>query len=258
MTPKIRAYSIVIAALLMTGGSRATASIQFHLGDVVHATLDSATSFMGTGATSLALYDSSNHLQETWNSSQGGLLGWTNVTVNGLAAPNFNTSCIEVLQNVSWGSPAQWTIVDLATAPKPNPLNGLTALSGMGTAVANLIETLYNTHYADAETSHTDAGAYQIAIWKLVYDGAGVVSGPDFTTGRLQANDTAEVELADLWLKGLTGTFHSDVVGLSSDSFQDQVYGGNAAPEPASLAVWSIVAVSAAGMILIGRRQAKA
>jgi hypothetical protein len=258
MMPKIRVHIAVVAILLISSGSRATASIQFSIGDIVHATLDSATSFMGTGATSLALYDSANHLQDTWNSSQGGLLGWTNVTVNGHAAPNFSTSCIEVLQNVSWGSPAQWTIVDLATAPKPNALNGLTTLSGMGTAVASLIDTLYKTHYADAETSHTDAGAYQIAIWKLVYDGAGIVSAPDFTTGRLHANDTAEVELAELWLKGLTGTSYPDVIGLSSDSFQDQVYGGNATPEPASLAVWSIVALSAAGMILVGRRQGKA
>ena len=43
------------------------------------------------------------------------------MTVNGHAAPNFDTSCIEVLQNVYWGGEATWTVTDLAHAPKPYP-----------------------------------------------------------------------------------------------------------------------------------------
>ena len=62
--------------------------------------------------------------------------------------PNFYTSCIEVVQNVYWGGAANWTVTELADAPKPHDLNGLTAGSGgMGGDVANLIQALYTTHF---------------------------------------------------------------------------------------------------------------
>ena len=57
MTPKIRVYCVLIAALIMTGGSHATASIQLNLGDTVQATLTQSASIMGTGNTSFALYN---------------------------------------------------------------------------------------------------------------------------------------------------------------------------------------------------------
>jgi hypothetical protein len=268
MTPKIRVYCVLIAALIMTGGSHATASIQFNLGDTVQATLTQSASILGTGNTSFALYNTTlSGIQETWNSSQGGLLGWTGVKVNGNPAPNFDTACIEVLQNVYWGGEATWTVTDLAHAPKPYPTNfGPGALDGMGTGVAALIDAMYKAHYTAADTNpdHEYAGAYQIAIWKLVYDGVGVVqtaiNSPStlFSSNRLRvtASTDLEVSIATAWLAGLTaGSSYPDVVALSSPDFQDQVYGGNA-PEPASLAVWSIMTCGAAGVLLMRRHRA--
>ncbi len=252
MLRQISVYAVLaVAIVLASGGPHAMASVNlavsgFVSGDTVTATLTAGQSLMGDTSTTLSL-TTPGYSTETWNSSQGGLLGWTQVSVNGFGpvqdpsfAPNtghylaFNTACVEVVQNVYWDSKATWTIQSLASAPEPNNINGLSG--GMGSTAADLIQQLYNNYASNFATASPGgaslfAGAFQMAIWKIEYDSTKVDTGGnvvpnqspgsfDFNTGRLTATaGTDETKLATAMLNG--GTFgsmpYSRLTGATGD-----------------------------------------
>lgn len=280
-------HRVILGAVILLASSSTAAFAAIDLdtnlqaGNVVTATLSGSQSLMGTGGTQLKLYDNVAHTTQldAWNSSQGGLLGWTNATVTTgsgtTSIPNFNTACVEVVQNVYWNTPATWTVGSLATAPNPGNINNLTG--GMGADAAGLIQALYNAH-TDAFGNFTgagsiggssvDAGAFQMAIWKIEYDSATQFNGstfnPNFTTGRMisQNPSSAETILATQWLTGLQKAPVTNVYALISTTGQDQAVIGlailpaaPAVPEPASLVVWSLLAGGSAGLAVARKRQ---
>ena len=281
----VRATMVALAfTLLASSATQSFAAISFSPGQTVKAKLMSNSvggSTTGNSGATFRLYNSpssvtgSSDYTEQWGSDQGGLFKWNNVQIDSdgagpapyvsQGAQTFLTSCIEVVQNISYGSTFTYTVADLATAP----IGG--SSTPMTSAKANLVQSLFNSHYPGSAATKEQAGAFQIALWKIVYDGGYDATTNNFTTGgrmRLQgspnANGTAMLNSAASMLTGLVpAAAHPFVYALTSTSSQDQLWGIvvepqvlAAVPEPASLVVWSVLAGGAAGLAVRRRRKA--
>ncbi|MEQ8788822.1 MAG: PEP-CTERM sorting domain-containing protein [Pirellulaceae bacterium] len=181
--------------------------------------------------------------------NQGGLFYWSSSSPEAQAfLPNsdsFLTFCIELTQDIAFGQPYEYNIIDMATAPMPGS-NG----TPMGDTGARLIRELWYSHIDDATSSGMDAagytaaqrqGAFQMSIWELVYDEGVEI---DLSSGLLTASNTDETTLATQWLNelgnaedGFTYGNQASLAALTSNTRQDQLVEVEAAPvpEPSSL-----------------------
>jgi hypothetical protein len=137
---------------------------------------------------------------------------------------------------------------------------------GLSAATYQNLQRLYDLHYPKngqvdfyngAQTafglfsSATDAAAFQLAVWEIVFDSA---SGLNLASGNFTGNGNVYSPLAASWLSGLgasTGYQNWTVYTLTNASQQDFVTATFHAPEPGSLA---LVALALAGVGFIRRR----
>jgi hypothetical protein len=180
--------------------------------------------------------------------------------------------CIEMTEFIQNG-PTNLTMIPLADAPAqasgPN-------VGGMGATSAMLIEELWGKYIntvlnppAGLTTSQA-AGAFQLAVWKLEYDGKdpfGTPGSVNFGKGYVEAtahnaSDATILSTAGNWINSLSLNPSSgdlaNLVALSGPNFQDQVGQVNQAnqivtPEPSSNLIWLVVA--AIGIYPIMRRR---
>lgn len=186
--------------------------------------------------------------------------GWPNGD-----ASNFISFCIEIGQDVTVPGSHDYTqpLADLSTAPVGSGGGILPPDAPMGALAANLIEQLWYQHMdavaptnsSSALYSNTNVGAFQLAIWKLVYD-QGATS--TLETGNLTAGASAETTLADLWLSQLTYSVQStgvaNLAAFTSSGLQDQVVA--MVPEASSVSIWSLLCV-ATGLVVHRRRKVR-
>ena len=143
-------------------------------------------------------------------------------------------------------------------------------IHGMGTTSAMLIEELWGKYIntvlsppAGLTTSQA-AGAFQLANWKLEYDGKdphGTPGSVNFGKGYVEAratnsSDAAILSTASYWINGLSlnpspGQL-ANLVALSGGNYQDQVC-QIVTPEPSSNLIWLVVA--AIGVYPLMRRR---
>lgn len=275
MVRQISSYSaLVVAIILASHASRAVASITLNNNDYVVGQLTATGSTLGTAGASFRL-DGSSAANKNWTSDQGGLLNWTNVKVgpalNSLTSvSNIVTSCLEVVQEISWGGTYTFQAKSLVGAPNPG---GEIATH----AQANLIQSLFQLAYPDvgamsASAARIAAGAFQIALWKLEYDGA----SSNFATGRMRLTNAPTGDAATMMANAASllnqlallptnndPNGHPNVWALTNSGNQDQLYGivvpaepqTSPVPEPASLIVWSVLAGGTAGFAVAGKRR---
>jgi len=134
----------------------------------------------------------------------------------------------------------------------------------MGALAASLIQELwqqaYNPSWASATFgTSTGMAAFQLAIWKLEYDGYTWGSGAgdnttSFAKGLLTADLTSSITTqAQALINALvtpTSANEADLMALADPSTQDLV--GAVTPEPASVIVWSVI--GALGLVALRRR----
>lgn len=215
------------------------------------------------------LYDANNHLVTQAYVSQAGAFNWSipgggtvPFTANPTDTDDFISFCIELTQDISFGHTYKVDAIDLSAAPIPGsgPLG-----SGMGSPAAALIEELWASQFNGIFTStnpNASAAAFQLAIWKLEYDGGTTYN---FSQGSLQASGSISSQVMSLAtsmlssidptgngtkanLLALTGHEYYDSYGkLVKTPFQDQVVAlppspppGNVVPEPSSLMLCAI------------------
>lgn len=148
------------------------------------------------------------------------------------AFPNPTTTfCVELNQTISTGTGYTYTTTPLASQA------GVTALEA--TDISKLWGAYYNTAWnSKSFTGSVQSTAFQLALWKLVYDGGtnlSLLSGnfliPGATAASLTNTSTA-AGLAQTWLNALAGTSSSifstnlpgkQLVWLSNGSAQDQL-----------------------------------
>jgi hypothetical protein len=174
--------------------------------------------------------------------------------------------CIEMTEYIQSG-PTNLTMIPLADGPAqmsgPN-------VNGMGGTSAMLIEELWGKYIntvldppAGLTTSQA-AGAFQLAVWKLEYDGHDAYATPgsvNFAKGYVEATahnagDAAIISTASSWINSLTldpstGSL-AQLVAISGPNYQDQVC-QIVTPEPSSNLIWLVVA--AIGVYPIMRRR---
>jgi hypothetical protein len=130
--------------------------------------------------------------------------------------------CIEM--QYSTASFAPYTLVDLASAPKPDGPES----SPMGATKADYIRELWARHIGDTNTDN-GAAAFQAAVWEIVYEDklAWNVLTADLTSStssfkidNVGVGTTANTWLADL-LNNPGGAKADNLVALSSGSYQD-------------------------------------
>jgi hypothetical protein len=200
----------------------------------------------------------------TFRTNQGGIFSWNQDPASGSYTPTalwnggapdssslsqFISVCIEAAQDISYSGHYNYSLTsDLAGSPVPGGLDG----SPMGPAAASYIQELWYNHMGDVMAARFGAngslyaGAFQLAVWKLVYDHGTTF---DLTSGNLQAgNSSGDGLLAQQWLTELQaeGTDSPNKVTtlavLQSMTNQDQLVNVGI-PEPASFVIWGLLAV---------------
>ena len=174
--------------------------------------------------------------------------------------------CLEMTENIQYG-PTNLAIIPLAKGPAqasgPN-------MNGMGGTSAKLNEELWGKYINTALspppglTTSQAAGAFQLAVWKLEYDGKDPYGPPgsvNFSKGSVEAgedkaSDATVLNTACNWINSLSLDPASgdlaNLVASSSPNCQDQVC-QIVTPEPSSNLIWLVVA--ALGVYPLMRRR---
>lgn len=227
----VRPLAAVLALVgLMAGAPRASA-------ETINLTLNNT----GTGVT----YKPYGGTATTVN---GGPFHWSQSTpLNANYASAVTTYCIDLDQYISKGSTYTFTTQsDLTLAPT------------IGTAAkAAAITELFDRYYNSSLTSATNAAAFQLALWELVYDGA---SSKSLSAGRIQGTNSLTTSmLSNLGSAAYTNHdlagYH--LVALVSKTNQDQlmVVKDTATPPPAGVPAppGLVLAGLGFGGLLLGR-----
>ena len=216
MRSRLLSASIVLAGLL-SGSPRAaadTVSLQFNSYTPTSVSIQYTIAGTTTTAT-----DSPGPYYWTQSSS----------TPNSAFPNSVTTFCVELNQYISTGSKYTYTSTPLASQ------------SGVSSLEATDITKLYGAYYNTAWNNTSFKGsiqseAFQLALWKLVYDGGtnlSLASGNFLIPGSPNLSDTSTAAgLAQSWLNALSGISSSifstnfsgqQLVWLSSTTAQDQL-----------------------------------
>jgi hypothetical protein len=166
----------------------------------------------------------------------------TTASVLGAKGTSFTSFCIELTQEVGSGKTYQFQLENLKDAPNSGGQHGGAPI--MGADKAKLIRELWAADFSSIGTNGTKGAAFQLAIWKIEYDGGS--ANTSFSTGNFRASgNTAAIDQATAWLDAIGTNLNlpkaPGLVGLGNPSAQDQLTqlpGSSqisAAPAPASV-----------------------
>jgi hypothetical protein len=210
-----------------------------------------------------------NSVTTNLGSTTAGYMNWTVNSSSGLpfAAPSsFYGFCIQwgefTGSNVTFGVTSA-----LQTAPQGSPPG-----VPMGATAATALNRLFDNHFSPTGLTGTNATAFQLAVWEIVYEGVNNTAGPySLASGGFSVSSApaAAVSTATTWLNNLfTDPIQTNygVYALTSadpNGFQDQVIGiivnggGDPnvdVPEPATM---SLLMVSSFGAVVYRVRRRK-
>jgi len=171
-----------------------------------------------------------------------------NITpVSGLVVPSQLGFCIEAQYA---GGNYLYDIVDVKDAPNTNGPGG----NPMGAIKAGWINKLYGSHYSNAMlTNSSDAAAFQLAIWEIVYDTPG---SWNVNSGNFYATGFGALGTAQTWLNGLTTSspgFSGSLVALTNRTQQDYIA---VAPVPEPGTIFAALSILAPAGLAFRRKRA--
>ncbi len=161
---------------------------------------------------------------------------------------SFNAWCVDVLHTVSSGGVYN---------------NAYTALSpsayGLTPVKIGLMDTLFSNYYTTSQSSAVNSGAFQIALWEIVYDGGGALNiyANSFimgSSGDATAKSTAQSWLTALTSAPVTNNWNFTVLrgdALAGAHYQDLVVAAPV-PEPES---WALMLAGLGVLVATGRRR---
>lgn len=253
------ANSSVAHASLLGSASVRLDSWGAHGGSNVGVTLYTGINGSGTGGTVVKAGESPYYggiLNWTVNSSSftGAATGSTWQDIGAAAGTQIRSFCIEILENVGFGSTYNTSLVSLDSAPLTNG-----GLGTMGAAAAADIARIWKNYGGGTTNDNNTAAALQLAIWKLDYEKGNAFSY-DLTKGNLRltsgASDVVATTAQNMlsWVQSHQTAAQANLIAIQgvNGSFQDQVVelnspipdSGPTVPEPASAAMWLVLAVA--------------
>lgn len=190
-----------------------------------------------------------------------GNIDWTGVSSN--VAPfnsTFNTYCIDLIQDISFGNSYTYTIAPLSSAPNSGAYPGGTPTTGMGASKADELEALYGVDYGStlgtSASEETAKEAFQLAIWNIVYDTDSTVSSGTFSAG--SDVSTAAISVANGFLSDALNPSNQQydatnlIALLGQNGAQDQIAMNGPVPIDAIPQGAPLPSSGAAGMVLLG------
>ncbi len=254
---------------------------------------------LAAGPSGTTLYLQNNGLPvETANLTQGGAVSFsdTSISYTGIDAgseilgPLF---CIEIPESITvggylpykYGTATERGLVDLSEAPHNNGGYSPSPMELNATLIEGLWHNVMgNQTQIDAVVADvTKRGAFQLAVWKLEYDGATALNwttgAVNWTSGSLTVRSSLNPYYSDLnddavlqagaWIGELAAAGWDDtegylggkaeLVALTDPDQQDFVGQGTAnritTPEPIALAVWSVLGAAGAAGVAVRRRR---
>jgi hypothetical protein len=177
----------------------------------------------------------------------GGIFNWSQ---SGPINTNFNsavpTYCIEIDQGFG-SNPISYTVqTNLAAAPT-------IGTASKATAITSLFDRFYNSTIGNT----TRQGAFQLALWDILYDGAPSASVNESTSGRIRYSNATTQSMLDAIANNTAYTNGSlagnRLVALVNGYSQDQITvdpnppPSNPIPAPPALALAGIAFAALAG-----------
>jgi hypothetical protein len=158
-----------------------------------------------------------------------GAIGWQGQAGNAMGLNgSFDTFCIDLIQDIYFGSTYTFNTMSVANAPQPGayPTGGGTG--PMGATKASELNTLYAEQWTNL-TTDDELEAFQLAIWNIVYDDDASVTTPDGAFYVVSGFTQSIVDIANSYLvaavDGPQKTFAGTLVALVGQSgAQDQIY----------------------------------
>jgi hypothetical protein len=179
-----------------------------------------------------------------------GPFNWTQTTpINTNYATALTTYCIDTSHFITAGSTYTFTAdSNLSLAPT----------IGGSAAKVSAIDALFNKYYGFSLTNATDEAAFQLALWKLVYDGPSS-SQTSLNSGTIQlAGDTSTTPAQEL-LNGTLPSSANDLANahlvalVSGTGNQDQIFVQPNPPVAGVPAPPAVVLAGVGALVLLGR-----
>jgi hypothetical protein len=244
-----RKLILAVGAMIASAGLAGAASADTITAKVLNVNSGSPyeTVNLTVGSTS---YSGAISGEQHWQRTSGAPVG---------TSDNFNTFCIEIMQDVYLGQSYTFTLnPNLAGAPTPGNLVGGGTGGGMGSARADMIRALW-AHAYPTLPDDAHRAAFQAAIWEIVYES----SANPLTIGdgyfKLSASDPTEVagdaqQYLD-WLSSanLATAPQANLIALTSSTAQDQI---TAVPVPAPQA--AVAGAALLGVLGLGKLRRRA
>lgn len=166
---------------------------------------------------------------------------------------NWLTYCTDLAQHVT-STTKTYDVVSITQLPDSSP---------MGAAKANAIRSIYNmanTTQSRSDTTSDLATAFQLAVWEIVTDFNPALAndGLSISSGAFRATRTngsalssgVLAQLNNLFSAAALGAGGTDLVGIRSGSYQDQILPiANPVPAPGSAALATL------GLLCCGGRR---
>lgn len=205
---KIKTLAIALAAVAVSAASTFAGTVVAKFNSVTPSLNVNYVSPAGNAGTSAGVFN--------WNRTGGTHAGTP------VIGSSFSSFCIELTQNIGTGTTYTMNVVPLASAPVP----GLPPVGGMGQSKAQDLRRLWASYFHLAALSNTNAAAFQVAVWEIVYETAAQYDVNTANTGTRGAfyitNQSAVRTLANSWLSNL-GQAEANLAALSHPTFQDQL-----------------------------------